>query len=114
MLWAACPGFDTFTTAENFQKLVEVLREFGFNVPELREELFLEQDRIIRMGFPPIRIELLTTISGVQFESCYAARVEASIDGVPVHLISLEDLRQNKQASGRHKDLDDLENSPPA
>ena len=101
-------------TADNARKLVQVLKEFGFDVPELREELFLEKDRIVRMGVPPIRIELLTTISGVQFENCYAARVEASIDGVPVHLISLEHLRQNKQASGRHKDLDDLENLPSA
>lgn len=96
----------------NAQKLVEVLKEFGFDVPELRKELFLEQDRIICMGYPPVRIEVLTTISGVEFAPCFEARVETTIDGVPVNLISVEHLRQNKQASGRHKDLDDLENLP--
>ena len=99
-------------TADNASKLVGVLREFGFDVAELREELFLEEGRIVRMGFPPVRIELLTTITGVEFETCYAARVETSIDGIAVHLISLEHLRQNKRASGRHRDLDDLENLP--
>ncbi|MGD9855455.1 MAG: hypothetical protein AB7U20_10960 [Planctomycetaceae bacterium] len=99
-------------TPDNAGKLVEVLREFGFDVPELRADLFLEEGRIVRMGFPPVRIELLTTISGVEFATCYGARVETTIDGIPVHLLSLEHLRRNKQASGRHKDLDDLENLP--
>jgi predicted nucleotidyltransferase len=61
------------------------------------------------MGHPPIRVELLTTISGVEFEECYADRKLVDIDGVEVSIISLEDLKRNKTASGRHKDLDDLD-----
>ena len=61
------------------------------------------------MGVPPLRIEILTTISGVSFEECYAERVEDVIDGVAVNLISLKHLKHNKKASGRLKDLDDLE-----
>jgi hypothetical protein len=59
-----------------------------------------------------MRIEVMTTISGVRFEDCFAERVTDSIDGVAVDLISLNHLKINKKANGRHKDLDDLENLP--
>jgi predicted nucleotidyltransferase len=95
---------------ENAEKVVEVLQEFGFGVEELTPDLFLEEEQIIRMGLPPVRIEILTTISGVSFEECYAARQIDVLDGVEVNLISLEHLKVNKKASGRYKDLNDLEN----
>jgi len=88
-----------------------VLHEFGFGTADLTPELFL-QDKIVRMGVPPIRLELTTSIFGVSFEECYASRVVAVLDGVRVSLISLPKLKQNKKASGRHKDLDDLEHLP--
>jgi hypothetical protein len=97
---------------QNADKLVAVLREFGFDVPELSAELFLKEHQVIRMGVPPLRIEIVTTISGVSFQECYPERVEALLDGVQVHLISLRHLKINKRASGRHKDLNDLENLP--
>lgn len=62
------------------------------------------------MGVPPLRIEILTTISGVMFAECYAQREIRDIDGIEVSLISLKDLKTNKKASGRYKDLNDLEN----
>ncbi len=93
---------------ENAEKLVAVLREFGFNTPQLTADLFLRENQIIRMGTPPMRIELLTTISGVGFEACYSERIIGVIDDVEVHIINLEHLRRNKQASGRQKDLADL------
>jgi hypothetical protein len=74
--------------------------------------LFQERGKIIRMGVPPMRIEVLTEIDGVAFADCYDARVTADIDGQWVQLISCEHLRVNKRASGRHKDLDDLEHLP--
>lgn len=94
---------------DNAQKMVEVLKEFGFSPPELSKELLLKKDKVIRMGNPPLRIEILTTISGIQFEECYAQRTKDFIDGVEISLISLKHLKLNKKASGRHKDLDDLE-----
>jgi predicted nucleotidyltransferase len=94
---------------ENAEKLVNVLTEFGFGVENLSVDLFLKENQIVRMGHPPIRVELLTTISGVEFEECYADRKLVDIDGVEVSIISLEDLKRNKTASGRHKDLDDLD-----
>ena len=93
----------------NAEKLVVVLREFGLNAPQLSADIFLQENQIIRMGVPPMRIELLTTISGVDFDSCYSERIVDVIDNVEVHIINLKHLKQNKQASGRHKDLDDLQ-----
>ena len=93
----------------NAEKLVVVLREFGLNAPQLSADIFLQENQIIRMGVPPMRIELLTTISGVDFDSCYSERIVDVIDSVEVHIINLKHLKQNKQASGRYKDLDDLQ-----
>jgi len=96
----------------NATKIVTVLREFGFDVPELSVELFLEEDKIIRMGVPPVRLEITTTISGVKFDECFSDRIIDTLDGVKVNLISLKQLKINKKASGRYRDLNDLENLP--
>ena len=96
----------------NAEKMVEAIAGFGFRVPELSPALFLKVDQHVRMGVPPLRIDLLTTISGVGFEECYPQRTRAAVEGVAVDVISLEHLKKNKDASGRHKDLDDLEHLP--
>jgi hypothetical protein len=75
-------------------------------------ELFLQEDKIIRLGFVPLKIEVITKISGVEFDECYQERVVDEIDDIEVSLIGLHHLKVNKQASGRHKDLADLENLP--
>ena len=97
---------------ENARRIVNALREFGFDLPELTPEMFLKPDSIVRLGVSPLRIDLATTISGVDFTQCYQARITESIDGTPVSFISLDHLKQNKKASGRHRDLDDLEHLP--
>lgn len=93
----------------NAERLVGALKEFGFDVPELVPELFLVKDRILRLGNPPMRIEISTDIDGVEFGECYEDRVIASWDDIDVSVISLDKLRTNKLASGRLQDLDDLE-----
>lgn len=95
---------------ENAEKLMVVLRDFGFDMPELTPELFLKEKNIVRMGIPPMRIEITTGISGVEFDACYAQKVVDILDGVQVNIINLQDLKVNKKASGRFKDLNDLEN----
>ena len=95
---------------ENAEKLMAVLRDFGFDMPELTPELFLKEKNIVRMGIPPMRIEITTGISGVEFDICYAQKVVDVLDGVRVNIINLQDLKVNKKASGRFKDLNDLEN----
>jgi hypothetical protein len=97
---------------ENAIKIVEVFKEFGFNVPDLSTDLFLQENKVIRMGNPPLRLEILTTISGVDFSECFQEKFVTEIDGIDVNLISLKHLKLNKKASGRFKDLNDLENLP--
>ncbi len=96
----------------NAERLVRALREFGFNAADLSPALFCQDDRIVRMGVPPLQIEICTSISGVSFSECFAARVTETVDGVPVNIIGLDQLKTNKRASGRHRDLDDLEHLP--
>ena len=98
--------------SQNAERIVTALKEFGFDLPELSPALFLREGQMIRMGVPPVRIDIATTISGVSFAECYAARVADVLDEVDVNLISLPHLKANKKAAGRHKDLDDLENLP--
>ena len=95
---------------DNAEKLVSVLKIFGFDDPILTPEIFLQKPKIIRMGFPPMRLEITTSISGVEFDECYQSRVIDKLDGVEVSLIDLENLKKNKRASGRTKDIADLEN----
>lgn len=99
-------------TTANSVKVVSALEEFGFGTTDLRSELFMKPNCIVRMGVPPMRVEVLTSISGVEFEECYRSRLESRIEDIPVCLISLDDLKKNKRASGRHKDLNDLDNLP--
>ncbi|HEY7543497.1 MAG TPA: hypothetical protein VID27_01370, partial [Blastocatellia bacterium] len=73
----------------NAEKIVNVLKEFGFQSAELTQDVFLKENRIIRMGVPPLRIEISTGIDGVTFGECYAERVIDSVDGVTVSLINL-------------------------
>ena len=96
----------------NAEKIVAALISFGFGDTKVTPELFLEPDAIIRMGNEPLRIELMTTISGLTFDEAYAKRIVDVIDGVPVSIISADDLKINKRASGRLKDLADLESLP--
>ncbi|HPG41757.1 MAG TPA: nucleotidyltransferase [bacterium] len=100
------------TDQMNASKIVQVVKEFGFDTPDLSEQLITVQKKIIRMGMPPIRIEILCNIDGVDFQECYAKKIVDSIDGETVNIIDLESLKKNKQASGRSKDLADLENLP--
>lgn len=97
---------------ENANKIVNVLKDFGFASPDLSAALFLQEGKIIRMGLPPIRLEITTSISGVMFDECYEKRILDEIDGIDVSLIDLQNLKKNKKASGRAKDLADLENLP--
>jgi predicted nucleotidyltransferase len=94
---------------QNARRIEKVLKAFGFNLPELSAGLFTMPDQVIRMGNPPLRIEILTTIDGVDFSDCYERRINADLDGVPVQLIALEDLKKNKRAAARPQDLSDLE-----
>jgi predicted nucleotidyltransferase len=100
------------STPENARRVVAALEDFGFGGQKLNEALFLSADQIIRMGLPPMRIEIMTSIDGVVFDEAYLQRVEDELDGITVKLISLQDLKRNKKAAARAKDLADLEELP--
>ncbi len=101
------------TSPENAHRLLAALEQFGFGKDAGTSiELLTQPGNVIRMGSPPLRIEIQTVISGVGFAECYSRRVMAGLDGVPVSVISAEDLKANKRAAGRLKDLNDLENLP--
>ena len=100
------------SNSDNASKVLTALHEFGFKLPESTKELFLKPDNVARMGVPPFRIEMLTSISGVDFEECYAEKVVDTVDDVKVPIISLRHLKVNKKASGGLKDLADLEHLP--
>ena len=94
---------------DNAKRMVKALDQFGFASLGLKEDDFLVPDQIIQLGYPPNRIDVISTLEGVDFEVCYAARVEVVIDTVPVNFIDLENLKKNKKAAGRPQDLADLD-----
>jgi len=96
----------------NAAKAAKTLRDFGMSERDVTKDLFTAKDKVVRMGVPPVRIEVITTASGVDFDDCYSRREIIEIDGIPVNFIALDDLRVNKRACGRHKDMEDLEHLP--
>jgi predicted nucleotidyltransferase len=94
----------------NSKKIVSALNDFGFDSLGLTEQDFLNPVNVFQLGYPPVRIDLAMSISGVEFDSCFTHKVVTEIDGISVNFIGLEDLKVNKRASGRYIDLDDIEN----
>jgi predicted nucleotidyltransferase len=93
---------------DNAERALSALEAFGFAGEFSRQDL-LDPKAVLMLGRPPNRIDLLTWISGCDFDDCYARRTYENLDGVVVPMISLQDLLVNKKASGRHKDLADVE-----
>jgi hypothetical protein len=93
---------------ENARRLLAVLDAFGFGQVGLDEDAFTNPDKIVQLGLPPNRIDLLTGISGVSFEEAWPRRVAGLLDGLPVAFLGREELIKNKRASGRPKDLADV------
>ena len=93
----------------NAQKLLCALEDFGFGSLELKIEDFMDSEQVVQLGYPPNRIDILTGLEGINFEKCYAARIEVISEGTKINFIDLESLKKNKRATGRHQDLADLE-----
>lgn len=97
---------------DNAAKITAVLGDIGFGELGLNEADFLKHEHAIQLGYPPFRIDLLTDIDGVEFGAAWSRRESFAYDGLALNLIGLNDLKKNKQAAGRPRDLDDLENLP--
>jgi hypothetical protein len=94
---------------ENAGRIVHAIHEFFGPLPEVRVENFLDEERMSQFGVPPYRIDILTKIRGVSFEEAYPRRVMFPLAGLEVPFIGMEDLKQNKRSTGRHKDLGDVD-----
>lgn len=95
---------------ENASRIVRAINTFGFGALGISEKDLCTEGMIIQLGYPPLRIDLLTSIDGVNFNECYPNRKTTEIDGLLINFISYEDLIKNKKASGRYQDLGDIEN----
>jgi predicted nucleotidyltransferase len=94
----------------NAQKVLESLKMFGFGNVGLIKEDFLKTDEFVQLGYPPNRIDIVTSCDGVEFNKCFEEKIETVIDGVNMYFINLENLKKNKKATGRPQDLADLDN----
>ncbi|MEM1354252.1 MAG: hypothetical protein AAGC44_02915 [Planctomycetota bacterium] len=96
----------------NAERIVNALINFGFAEEDIDETIFIGPRQIVRMGTEPEKIEIITTIEGVEWMDCQKRSIIFECDGLKLPVIGLSDLRKNKAEAGRHRDLDDLENLP--
>ena len=94
--------------------IVAALRVFGFDDPGITANDFNRSNRVVQLGVPPNRIDLITSIAGVPCDRAWAGRTEGSIDGVPVASIGFEDLIRIKESAGRSLELGDAETVCPS
>jgi hypothetical protein len=92
----------------NAQKMLLVIDGFGFSSLNFEKEDFLRENLINQIGYPPLRIDILTSIDGINFTDAYPQKQVITIDDFSANYIGLNDLIQNKNASGRDKDLVDV------
>lgn len=95
--------------AVNAQRIIAALDKFGFGSVGLRTEDFQSADQVIQLGVPPVRVDIITSITGVSWEEAFLGRIEAKYGDIPVHYIGRDQFILNKRALGRKKDLADLE-----
>ena len=96
-------------TADNGKRVLIALKEFGASPPGFQEERFEDPTTMLMLGCEPFRIDLLTSIPGIDFGSAWEHREWVVLDGVSIPLISKTDLITNKKAVGRLQDLADVE-----
>jgi predicted nucleotidyltransferase len=103
-----------YNSAQNSLRVVGALKKFGAPLDHdgITAETFTEKQVVYQIGVAPVRIDILTGITGVEFPDAWRKRVASTFFGLPVHFISLDDLVTNKQALGRSSDLKDLKQNP--
>ena len=99
-------------TEENYQRLRKAFKDFGLplNAISLEDFLSIEKVDVFTFGRPPVAIDILTRVSGLEFDQALQSSEAVIVDGAPTRLLSVQSLRASKIAAGRHKDLNDLEN----
>lgn len=101
-------------TQQNSLRVHAALKEFGAPLEHdgITPETFTDRQVVYQIGIAPVRIDILTQVTGVEFSDAWRKRAQGTFFGVPVHFISLDDLMKNKQALGRSSDLKDLKQTP--
>ncbi len=94
---------------ENANKIIKALTDFGFGSIGLDVSDFVSEDKVVQLGVSPVRIDIITSISGVDWKTAFNGSVDGYYGDVPVKYIGRSEFIQNKKASGRKKDLADLE-----
>jgi len=103
-----------YNSSQNSLRLVRALKKFGAPLDHDRvtAKTFAYSKVVYQIGIAPVRIDILTKITGVKFPDAWRQRVAGTVFGVPVYFISLAQLTINKQALGRSRDLKDLKREP--
>jgi len=96
-------------SGENSVRVMDALREFGFESPDLAPEDFQQPDNVIQLGVPPLRVDILTTLTGVSWAEASSGKVAAAYGDVPVFYLGRKEFVANKRALGRKRDLADIE-----
>jgi len=95
---------------DNVNAILISIREFGLGSLGVKSEDLMEQGAVNQLGVAPVRIDLVNEIDGVEFDECYANKLVKEVYGLKVNFLNHDDLIKNKKASGRNKDLNDIEN----
>ena len=94
---------------DNASRIISALEAFGFGTLGLKNEDFLQPEQVVQLGVPPVRVDILTSVSGVTWEEAYAGRTPGWYGDVPVNFIGKHEYIKNKRATGRKKDAADIE-----
>lgn len=94
---------------DNAQRIIRALTDFGFGDLGLTADDFSQPDTVVQLGYPPYRIDVITTIDGVDFDDAWANKLTIDVDGLRFDVIGRNDLIQNKRAAGRAQDVADVE-----
>lgn len=101
--------FLILTSKSNVEKIILVLNEFGFSASNITAKDLMQKGKVIQLGNPPYRIDLLTSIDGIDFTKAWKRKVIGHYGNQTLYFISKEDFIKNKMVSGRKKDMDDLD-----
>ena len=96
-------------SSQNAVRIMAALREFGFGSVGLTAENFQQENMVVQLGVPPVRVDIITSLTGISWEDAYSNRVQGKYGNVPVSYIGRDQFILNKKATGRKRDLADLE-----
>jgi len=96
-------------TSENAKRILLALDEFGFKSVKLTIDDFMNPDTVVQLGVAPVRIDLLTSLTDLSWEEAFSGRVEGKYGDITVYYLGRKEFIKNKKATGRKRDIADLE-----